>query len=188
MNAPNNQTFSLVQADEGRPVDLALHHVVSQFYFREARLLNKRQPRVWLETLVDPDVRYWLPVVEDRFAKDQRPPPSPDEPAIYNDTYQDLDKRIARLETGLVWMEDPPSRLRYLVSNIEAYHTAEAELIATFCNVHVYRNRRQREESNHFYGREDVLRRGADGRLRLLRRKIVLDQRVVLDKNLYFFL
>jgi 3-phenylpropionate/cinnamic acid dioxygenase small subunit len=127
-------------------------------------------------------------VVEDRFAKDQRPPPSPDEPAIYNATYKDLENRIARLETGLVWMEDPPSRLRYLVSNIEAYHTAQPELIAAFCNVHVYRNRRQREESNHFYGREDVLRRGADGRLRLLRRKIVLDQRVVLDKNLYFFL
>lgn len=188
MNAPVTQPFSPVQADESRPVDLNLYHEVSQFYFREARLLNNRQPRVWLETLVDQDVHYWLPVLEDRFAKDQRPAPTPDEPAVYNDNYQDLDHRIARLETGLVWMEDPPSRLRYLVSNIEAYHTADAQLIGTFCSVHVYRNRRQREETNHFYGREDVLRRGADGQLRLLRRKITLDQRVVLDKNLYFFL
>ena len=85
-------------------------------------------------------------------------------------------------------MEDPPSRVRFLVTNIEAYHTAEPDLIGTFCNVHVYRNRRQRDETHHFYGREDLLRRGADGQLRLLRRKIVLDQRVVLDKNLYLFL
>ena len=188
MNAPVTKPFSPVQADESRPVDLALHHEVSRLYFREARLLNNRQPRVWLETMVDPDVHYWLPILEDRFSKDQRPAPTPDEPAVYNDNYQDLDHRIARLETGLVWMEDPPSRLRYLVSNVEAYHTADAQLIATFCSVHVYRNRRQREETNHFYGREDVLRRGADGRLRLLRRKVVLDQRVVLDKNLYFFM
>lgn len=188
MNAPTLQSFSPVQPDETRPVDLALHHEVSQFYFREARLQNGRQPRQWLESMVDPDVHYWLPILEDRFAKDQRPAPTPDEPAVYNDSYQDLDNRIARLETGLVWMEDPPSRVRFLVSNIEAYHTADAGLIATYCNVHVYRSRRQREESNHYYGREDVLRRGADGRLRLLRRKITLDQRVVLDKNLYFFL
>ena len=188
MNAPVTQPFSPVLADESRSVDLALHHEVSQFYFREARLLGNRQPRVWLETQVDPGVRYWLPILEYRFVKDQRPAPTPDEPAIYNDDYKDLDSRIQRLETGLVWMEDPPSRLRYLVSNIEAYHTADPALIATFCNVHAYRSRRQREESSHFYGREDVLRRGADGQLQLLRRKITLDQRVVLDKNLYFFL
>jgi len=188
MNAPLNQAFSPVQADESRPVDVSLHHEVSQFYFREARLQNGRQPRLWLESMVDPDVHYWLPILEDRFAKDQRPAPTPDEPAVYNDSYQDLDNRIARLETGLVWMEDPPSRVRFLVTNIEAYQTTQDDLIVTYCNVHVYRNRRQREEANHFYGREDVLRRGPDGRLRLFRRKIVLDQRVVLDKNLYVFL
>ncbi len=188
MNAPTTQAFSPVQADESRPVDLALYHEVAQFYYREARLQNGRQPRQWLESMVDLDVHYWLPILEDRFARDQRPAPTPDEPAVYNDNYRDLDNRIARLETGLVWMEDPPSRVRFLVSNIEAYQTAQADLTATYCNVHVYRNRRQREESHHFYGREDVLRRGADGQLRLLRRKIVLDQRVVLDKNLYLFL
>ena len=45
MNAPTLQTFSPVQPDETRPVDLALHHAVSQFYFREARLQNSRQAR-----------------------------------------------------------------------------------------------------------------------------------------------
>jgi 3-phenylpropionate/cinnamic acid dioxygenase small subunit len=188
MNAPANCVFSPVQADENRPVDLTLYHEVCQFYYREARLQNARQPREWLQTLVDPDVHYWLPILEDRFARDQRPPPTPDEPAVYNDGYKELENRIARLETGLVWMEDPPSRVRFLVNNVEAYHTAEPDLIAAYGNVHVYRSRRQRDETHHFYGREDVLRRGADGRLRLLRRKIVLDQRVVLDKNLYMFL
>ncbi len=188
MNAPTLQMFSPVQPDESRPADLALHHEVEQFYYREARLQNRRQARQWLETLVDADIHYWLPIVEDRFSRDTRPAPTPQDPAVYNDNYADLSHRIDRLETGLVWMEDPPGRARFLVSNIETYHTAESNLVGTYCNVHVYRSRRQRDETHHFYGREDLLRRDAAGQLRLFRRKIVLDQRVVLDKNLYLFL
>jgi 3-phenylpropionate/cinnamic acid dioxygenase small subunit len=173
--------------DEGTPVPLDRYYEVQRFYFREARLQNGRQARAWLQTMVDRDIHYWLPVWEERYLKDPRPQPGPADAAVYSDDYDDLDMRISRLETGLVWMEDPPARNRFLVSNIEAFDLEEG-LIGVYSNVHVYRNRRQRDEFNHFYGREDLLRRGADGQLRLFRRKIALDQRVVLDKNLYFFL
>ena len=46
--------------------------------------------------------------------------------------------------------------------------------------------RRQNERAVHTGGREDRLRRDGDGFL-VARRKIVLDARVVDDKNLYFF-
>lgn len=188
MSAPEAFLLPQQTPDETRPVDLALHHEVERFYFREARLQNRRQSRAWLENLVDPDIFYWLPVLEDRYLKDSRPEPGPLDPAVYSDRYGDLQMRVERLETGMVWMEDPPARVRFLVSNIEAYHTQDPALLGVYCNVHVYRSRRQREEYHHFYGREDLLRRDAAGALRLYRRKILLDQRVVLDKNLYLFL
>ena len=190
MNAPVQRPMHLDDAgvDESRPLDLAGHHEIEQFYSREARLHNRRLARQWLENMVDADVHYWLPIVEDRFSKDARPAPTPDDPAVFNDWHKDLSNRIDRLETGLVWMEDPPARVRYFIANVEAFATADPAVTAVYCNVHIYRNRRQRDETHHYYGREDLLRRGADGALRLYRRKIVLDQRVVLDKNLYLFL
>ena len=185
MNAPAQSGF-IVGSDE-RPVSTELLSEVEQLYYREARLMNQKRHREWLETMVDPEIHYWLPITEDRFVKDRRPPPPPDDPAIFNDHLEDLELRIARLETGLVWMEDPPSRIRHLLSNIEAFHTDDDALLLAYSNFHIYRNRRQRDESNLVGGREDLLRRDSEGRLKIYRRKINLDQRVVLDKNLYFF-
>ena len=169
-------------------VTLELRHEIEQFYYREARLQNRSAHRQWLETMVDPEVHYWLPVFEVRFVKDKRPAPTPNDPAVYNDSYEDLDFRIRRMETGMVWMEDPPTRIRHMITNIEAYEGVVAGCYEVYSNVHVYRNRRQREETNVYAGREDVLRRDGDGRLRIYRRKLSLDQRVVLDKNLNFFM
>ena len=171
-----------------KPVSLEVHNEIERFYFREARLQNRADHRQWLDTMVDRDVHYWLPVWEVRFRKDPRPGPSLKDPAIYNDTFDDLDTRIRRMETGLVWMEDPPARIRHMVTNIEPYEGAFPGYYEVYSNVHVYRNRRQRDETNMYAGREDLLRRDSDGKLRLLRRKLDIDQRVVLDKNLNFFM
>jgi hypothetical protein len=35
------------------------------------------------------------------------------------ETKETLARRIARVETGMVWAEDPPSRTRHMLSNIE---------------------------------------------------------------------
>lgn len=185
MNAPAPVVWTEYRDD--RPVRRKLLHKIEQFYYREARLLDSRRPREWLEKMVDKEIFYWLPVVEDRYLKDRRPGPTPDDPAIYADNYDDLSHRVDRLETGLVWMEDPPSRRRYLLSNIEAYHTDEDDLFLCYVNFHLFRSRRQRDESNLVGGREDLLRRDRKGSFRLLRRKVMLDHRVVLDKNLYVF-
>ena len=36
-----------------------------------------------------------------------------------DETKATLAGRIARLDTGMAWAEDPPSRTRHLVSNVE---------------------------------------------------------------------
>ena len=168
------------------PVSLELHHQISQFYYREARTLQERRYTEWLEQFIAEDIHYWMPICELRLAKDKRPEPTPDDAAIFNDNYDDLKLRVGRLNTGQVWMEDPPSRIRYMIGNIEAYESDKPDELKVYCNLSVYRHRRQSEEAQHRIGREDTLRL-TDSDLRIVSRKLLIDARVTQDKNLYFF-
>jgi 3-phenylpropionate/cinnamic acid dioxygenase small subunit len=165
--------------------DQNMHFRVGAHYSAEARLLQQRQFREWLTEMVAPDIHYWMPVLELRMSRDRRPQPSIDDAAIFNDRYEDLRQRIERLYTGLVWMEDPPSRIRYFISNIQVFEAGSGEL-KVFSNVLVIRNRRQTEMTQHSIGREDLLRIDGD-RFWLVSRRLELDARVTQDKNLYFF-
>ena len=40
--------------------------------------------------------------------------------AILEEDKRYLEMRVARLDTGMAWAEDPPSRTRHLVGNLEA--------------------------------------------------------------------
>jgi 3-phenylpropionate/cinnamic acid dioxygenase small subunit len=162
------------------------YNQVLQFYYREARLFSGKQYRQWLEDMVDPGIHYWLPIADLRHRADRRPPPE-FIPSIYDDNYVDLDERIRRLETGLVWMEDPPSRIRHLVTNVEAYATEDSSEFDSFSNFLVCRNTGDTDETILIGGREDRLR-VHDGDLKLLRRKVTIGQRVIKDTNLYFLM
>ena len=92
----------------GTLVSADRHYAIQAFLFREARLLDDEKFREWLGLLTD-DIHYWLPIRENRFRNDRRPEPTPENSAsVYNDRYEDLDHRVARFETGLAWIEDPP--------------------------------------------------------------------------------
>lgn len=168
-----------------RAVGIELHHAIVSHYSAEARMLQNQQYLEWFDTVIAEDIHYWMPVYEQRFVRDRRPEPTPGDAAIYNDDYGELKHRVDRLLTGQVWMEDPPSRIRYFVSNVEAFATAPGEF-EVFSNVLVHRNRRQSEVYVHTLGREDKLREVGDG-FKVFSRKLILDARVVQDKNLYFF-
>lgn len=162
-----------------------VHYAVEAHYRAEVRLLQTGQYREWLHGMVAEDIHYWMPIYEQRFARDRRPDPTPDDAAIYNDDFGELKQRVERLYSGQVWMEDPPSKIRYFVSNVEAFEAGNGEL-DVLSNILVYRNRRQTEVTVHTLGREDKLRRDGNG-FKVFRRKLILDARVTQDKNLYFF-
>ena len=167
------------------PMDI--HHEVQSFLYCEARALDDEIFQDWLAMLTE-DIHYWMPFQENRFRKDTRPAPTPKNSAsIYNDNYQDLLDRVARFETGMAWIEDPPARARRIVSNVEAqYSDTEGEL-NVYSNLILYRNRRQDEEAWFVARRRDRLR-SVDGQWKLARRHIVLDHHVIMDENISVFM
>jgi 3-phenylpropionate/cinnamic acid dioxygenase small subunit len=171
---------------------------VEQFLYREARLLDARRFHEWLELFTD-DVRYWMVGRTSRYPRsskaitvlgpDRRTETDldiEDELAILDENKVTLSGRIARLETGMAWAEDPPSRTRHLITNIEVEPGDAASELTVYSNFLVYRTRAETEQDFYIGARQDVLRR-VDGAWKIARRKLVLDQNVLLPKNVSVF-
>ena len=170
-----------------RPVSQELHHEIEQFYFDEARMLDGYELRRWLETRADPAIRYQVTSTEERMRKDRRPAEG-GVLFINDDTYAALEIRIRQFESGLQTMLDPLQRLRRFVSNVSAFHGEAEGQFRVLCYGLVMRHRRLYEAEQVVYAREDTLQRDGDGRLRILARRVSLDERVSRNKNLLFFL
>jgi 3-phenylpropionate/cinnamic acid dioxygenase small subunit len=171
---------------------------VEQFLYREARLLDERRLHEWVELFTE-DVRYWMSMRSNRYpaeskaiglldqaqesATERR---QEEELAILDETKATLHARIARLDTGMAWAEDPPSRTRHMISNIEVEEGDTASELRVYSNYLVYRTRGETEQDFYIGRREDVLRR-IDGVWKIARRKIILDQNVLLAKNVSIF-
>ena len=171
---------------------------VEQFLYREARLLDARRFHEWLELFTD-DVRYWMVGRTSRYPRsskaitvlgpDRRTETDldiEDELAILDENKVTLRGRIARLDTGMAWAEDPPSRTRHLITNIEVEPGDAASELTVYSNFLVYRTRAETEQDFYIGARQDVLRR-VDGAWKIARRKLVLDQNVLLPKNVSVF-
>ena len=178
--------------------DEKLLREVEQFLYREARLLDSRRFRDWLELFTD-DIRYWMASRTNRYPKHSKAISildptryvedditAEDELAILDEDKGTLKARVDRLDTGMAWAEDPPSRTRHMIANIEVEPGENADEFKVYSNFVVYRSRAESEEDFYVGGREDVLRR-VDGALRIARRRLVLDQNVLSAKNVSIF-
>jgi 3-phenylpropionate/cinnamic acid dioxygenase small subunit len=171
---------------------------VEQFLYREARLLDERHFHEWLELFTD-DVRYWMAGRSTRYPRsskaitvlnpDRRQESDlaiEDELALLDETKVTLSGRIARLDTGMAWAEDPPSRTRHIITNIEVEPGDTASELKVYSNFLVYRTRAESEQDFYVGARQDILR-SVDGAWKIARRKLVLDQNVLLPKNVSIF-
>ena len=171
---------------------------VEQFLYREARLLDERRFHEWLELFTD-DVRYSMAGRRNRYPKSSKAIAilnldryveedlaEDAELAILDENKQTLSARVARLDKGMAWAEDPPSRTRHLLANIEIEPgDAESEL-EVYSNFIVYRSRSETEQDFYVGARRDVLRL-CDGTWKIARRKLILDQNVLSAKNVSIF-
>jgi len=171
---------------------------VERFLYREARLLDDRRFREWLGLFAE-DVHYRMVGRSNRYPKTSKAISilDPDryveddtgadaELALMDEDRATLEARIARLETGMAWAEDPPSRTRHLITNIEIEPGDAPGELTAYSNFLVFRSRGETEQDFYVGARRDVLRR-VGGEWRIARRRLVLDQNVLTAKNLSTF-
>ena len=158
---------------------------VEHYLFWEARLLDDRRLHDWVDLFAD-EARYWMPVrgdapvktPADEFAKEN-------ELAFFDETKETLRQRAQKLDTGMAWAEEPPSRTRHLITNVEVYTTDGGEL-EVYSNFIVYRTRLEHKQDIFVGRREDLLRK-ENGSWKIARRNIFLDQTVLFADNLSIF-
>ncbi len=89
---------------------MELYYDIEQFMLDEADLLDERRYEEWLELMAE-DIHYWMPTRSNRLARElDREISAPDEAAFFDETKEHLQQRLVRLQTGMAWAEDPPSR------------------------------------------------------------------------------
>jgi 3-phenylpropionate/cinnamic acid dioxygenase small subunit len=178
--------------------DEAMIRGVEQFLYREARLLDERRFHDWLRLFTD-DVHYTMTARANRYPRSSKAiavlnperyaeedTSRADDLGLFDENLQSLTARVARLDTGMAWAEDPPSRTRHLITNIEMVPDALATDATVHCNFLVFRSRGETEQDFYVGAREDRLRR-VDGDWKIARRRLVLDQNVLTAKNLSIF-
>lgn len=165
---------------------LELQHRITQFYYREARLLDEEQYEQWLGLMTE-DVHYFMPVIFSKYRDDRRPEPAIARAAHFDDDLFGMRRRVTRFVQKTAWAEDPPTRCVRVISGIEIESTG----IAGQYTVHsTFTNCRSRNETDEdiLYGRRRDLIKEIDGNLRLAKREIRITQAVLKSKNLNIFL
>jgi 3-phenylpropionate/cinnamic acid dioxygenase small subunit len=165
---------------------------IADFLYAEAEILDERRYDEWLALLAD-DVRYWMPMRRNvKYGDDsgREFTREGEEIAWFDEGKETLTRRVLQIQTGIHWAEEPQSRITHFVSNVRLLEAtpdiASAQEVTAKCRFLVYRNRVETETDFLVGKREDILRREGDGWL-IARRKIILDQNVLMTKNLTFF-
>jgi 3-phenylpropionate/cinnamic acid dioxygenase small subunit len=169
-------------------MDSDLRHTIEDLLYLEAELLDERRLREWLDLFTD-DVHYWMPVRHNPVDRPNSLAEELSKPGgsfYFNDSKESLRLRVERLYLKTAWAEMPPSRTRHLISNIRIKKDDGVE-IDVQSNFMVYRTRMEKDEDFFVGTRTDILRR-VDGKLRIARRTILLDQAVLTAKNISIFL
>jgi 3-phenylpropionate/cinnamic acid dioxygenase small subunit len=170
---------------------LLLKDQIEEFLYKEAELLDERCFEEWLELLTE-DVRYWVPMRRNvKFGELDREYTREGRDINWFDEGKDtLTRRVKQILTGVHWAEEPLSRICHLVSNIQLLQAtpsmSDPAEVKVKCRFMVYRNRVETETDILVGKREDLLRK-VDGQWKIAQRKVILDQNVLLAKNLTFF-
>lgn len=156
------------------PVD---RQKIESFLYREARLMDEHAYDQWLALWTD-DALYWIPCNEDDFDPERHV-------SIVYENKARLEDRIARLNSGAAYAQDPKSRLSRVISNVEIEGENDTETIvhSTF-NVTALRRGRM----DIFAGRAiHKLRRQGDS-FRIAYKKVLLINNDVVINNLTFLI
>lgn len=170
--------------NENPVVDAELHYRIADFLYQEAELLDDWQFRDWLELIAE-DIHYYMRSTTNAQTRDRRRSVQPPTTWIFNDSKFQLERRVARLETGMAWAEEPPSRTRHFVSNLRIRAAADGDGYEVRGNYLLYRAQKEKDEVIYAGKRVDRVRK-ADNRFgwEIHHREITLEQVVITSHNL----
>ncbi|WP_175619488.1 MULTISPECIES: 3-phenylpropionate/cinnamic acid dioxygenase subunit beta [unclassified Bradyrhizobium] len=165
---------------------------VEDFYYREADLLDDRRFRDWLDLLAE-DISYFMPIRRNvKFGQQAARENTRRGEGIswFDEDKWTLTKRVEQILTGVHYAEEPLSRITHMVSNVQIkgarpdIDTArELDVTSRFL---VYQNRVEYETYIFVGRRNDTLRLTENG-WKIARREILLEQNILLAKNLTTF-
>jgi biphenyl 2,3-dioxygenase subunit beta len=170
-------------------VTVELQFRIEQFYYHEAELLDEWKFSEWYALFPD-DSHYRLPIRRNRLRRQRfkdEAAPRGIEMAHFDADKKTLGLYVAQRDSGANWAEDPYSRTRHLITNIRIKPSEiEPGGYDVRSNFLCYRNRLETEVDVWAGERLDRLR-PVDGSYAIADRVVLLDQNVVLSKNLSIF-
>jgi 3-phenylpropionate/cinnamic acid dioxygenase small subunit len=137
---------------------------IEAFLYKEARLADENRYDEWTALWTD-DAIYWIPANIDDY--DPR-----EHISIVYDDRERLQDRVDRLKSGAAWAQEPRSRIRRLVSNIEV-EPPDAKGEITASSNFVLGDLRRGTQTVYFARQIHRLRRTPQG-LRLAYKKVIL--------------
>lgn len=172
---------------DDRLAGLLLKEEISELLHHEADLLDEQRFDEWL-ALLDEDVAYTMPLRLNVHQNDRdRSVTRSGETCWFDENKTTLRMRVEQIQTGEHWAEEPLSRVSHLVTNIRLLDVANGvsgtDTVEVGCRFLVYRNRVAAETDLWVGRRRDTWRSSSNGWL-LVRRHLLLDQNVLMAKNL----
>ena len=169
-----------------------LKQEIEEFLYQEADLLDQRRFREWLDLLAE-DLVYFMPIRRNvKFGQhaDKENTRQGEGISWFDEDKWTLGKRVDQILTGVHYAEDPLSRVTHMVSNVRLLDVQpsvdDPHEVTVGCRFLVFQNRVEYEQYTFIGRRTDVLRRHGDTWL-IARRELILEQNVLLAKNLSIF-
>ena len=99
---------------------LLLKEEISEFLYQEAELLDDRHFADWLDLLAD-DIRYWMPMRRNVKSNEMDREFTREGQDInwFDEGKETLERRVNQILTGVHWAEEPLSRIRHLITNVQ---------------------------------------------------------------------
>ncbi|WP_333499298.1 3-phenylpropionate/cinnamic acid dioxygenase subunit beta [Kluyvera sp. CHPC 1.2972] len=171
---------------------LQLTPEIAEFFYTEASLIDERQFQQWLDLLHE-DIVYFMPMRRNvKFGQHaaRENTVQGDDISWFDEGKWTLTKRVEQILTGVHYAEEPLSRTTHFITNVRVLDQTINEqgqcLITTSCNILMYLNRVEYEVNTLAGKRYDTLV-VTDNGYQILKREIILDQNVLLVKNLTTF-
>ena len=167
------------------PFGTGAYNEVMHFLIEEAHLLDDGLFNDWLQLLAD-DVQCTMPVRQSFNRK--RGDGCSQSMVWLREDKSTLAFKVQRLNGDSAWAEDPPSRVRRMITNLRLHETGVPGEYLAQSYLLIQRNRGDAHQFDTFSGRRDDIVRRTDQGWQLAKRSVQVDQAVLGLANLAIFI